>query len=61
MKLLYSILASVIGFLAVILVNIGTDWVRSVNADRDILRQLQFKDRYLNGEVSAAPVALPKK
>lgn len=52
-----KLLLGVIGVMGSLGITIGTLWVQGVNADREIIRQLQFKDQYLNGNVPAAPVA----
>jgi hypothetical protein len=36
-------------------------WVARVNDDHEIVKQLWWKDYYLNGPVSAAPVDSPKR
>lgn len=38
-----------------------TWWAGRINDDHETLKQLWWKDQYINGAVSAAPVTAPKK
>lgn len=38
-----------------------TDWIDRVDADHETLKQMWWKDYYLNGPLPAAPVTPPKK
>lgn len=51
---------SLIGLCGIIGTTVS-EWVHERNADHEILKQLWWKDYYLNGPVPAAPVNPPKK
>jgi hypothetical protein len=54
-----SLLKGVVGFMAMILVSIGTYWVIGVNEDRAIIHELKAKDKYLHGDL-VVPVEAKK-
>lgn len=51
-----KVLYVLVGLMFSTLLGIATWWVNGVNADRDIVHQLQWRSLYLNGNVPAAPV-----
>lgn len=74
-KWMMGLATTVIGAMSAIGMHFVTNWVdkvngdhetlsrvniSTINADHDTLKQLWWKDQYLNGPLPAAPVAAPK-
>lgn len=55
-----KVLMAVIAAMWAILFTAGTWWVGRAEKKFDLVDQLAFKDHYLNGSISAAPVKTPE-
>lgn len=52
-----GILKTLVAFMAMILVSIGTYWVNGINDKMKVLDDLSAKDKYLHGDLIVPAVA----